>query len=212
MPVLGRPLKGGNWFVLGGPGATGTTTYHRQNTFMVNGSIEAARRYAIDWVKVENGEMRSGKLANNPSYYGYGQEVLAVADGVIATAVDGVPDNVPGDVPSLDPFAPVCITCGNHVVLKLAQGQFATYMHLQPSSLRVAAGDRVRRGQVLGLVGNSGESFLPHLHFQVTTEPGVTGQGLPYLIERFSVIDSTGAPQLRTRELPLDRMVIDFGS
>lgn len=156
--------------------------------------------------------MQSGKLAGNPSYFGYGQEVLAVADGVIATAVDGMPDNVPGHVPPLDLFAPVCTICGNHVVLKLAQGQFATYMHLQPSSLRVATGDRVRRGQVLGQVGNSGESLQPHLHFHVTTEPGMTGQGLPYLIERFSIIGPAGAPQLRTRELPLDRMVIDFGS
>jgi murein DD-endopeptidase MepM/ murein hydrolase activator NlpD len=85
-------------------------------------------------------------------------------------------------------------------------------MHLQPRSLRVAKGDRVRRGQVLGLVGNSGDSFLPHLHFHVSTEPGMTGQGLPYLIEPFSIIDPSGAPQLRARELPLDTMVVDFGS
>jgi murein DD-endopeptidase MepM/ murein hydrolase activator NlpD len=65
---------------------------------------------------------------------------------------------------------------------------------------------------VLGLVGNSGNSFLPHLHFQVTTEPDMTGQGLPYLIERFNVIDPAGAPHLRTRELPLDGMIVDFDS
>lgn len=212
MRALGPPLKGGNWFVMGGPGATGVTTYHRHNTYILNGRPEAARRYAIDWVKVVNGEMQSGQLASNPSYYGYGQEVLAVADGIIVTASDGMPDNVPGQVPSLDTFAPVCLFCGNHVVLQLAHGQFATYMHLQPGSLRVAKADRVRRGQVLGLVGNSGESFTPHLHFQVTTEPGTTGQGLPYLIERFSIIDPIGAPQRRTRELPLDGMLVDFGS
>lgn len=172
----------------------------------------AARRYAIDWVKIESGEMHSGRDKSTASYYGYGQEVLAVADGVIVTALDGMPDNVPGDVPPFELFAPVCTLCGNHLVLGFGPGKFATYMHLQPRSLRVKKGDRVRRGQVLGLVGNSGESFLPHLHFHVTTEPDATGQGLPYLIERFSIIGSTGAPQLRTRELPLDGMVIDFGS
>lgn len=212
MHVLSPPLRGRNWLVMGGPGATGTTTYHRQNAYMLNGRPEAARRYAIDWVKIENGEMQSNGLANNPSYYGYGQEVLAVADGVIAVALDGTPENVPGHVPPTQPFAAVCILCGNHVVLKLAPGQFATYMHLQPGRLRVAKGDRVRRGQVLGLVGNSGDSFLPHLHFHVATEPGMAGQGLPYLIERFSIIAPIGAPQLRTRELPLDGTVIDFGS
>lgn len=212
MAVFGPPLRGGNWFVLGGPGATGATTYHRQNTFVLNGNIEASRRYAIDWVKIENGEMHSGKLADSTSYYGYGQEVLAVADGVIVIAVDGIPDNVPGRVPSMPPITPICILCGNHVVLDLARGQIATYMHLQPGSLRVAQGDHVRRGQVLGLVGNSGESYLPHLHFHVSTEPGMTGHGLPYLIERYGIIGPTGALQPRTRELPLDGMVIDFGS
>jgi hypothetical protein len=209
--VLGPPLKGGNWFVSGGPGATGATNYHRQNTFMLSGRPEAARRCAIDWSKVENGELQSGGLADNQSYHGYGQEVLAVADGVIATVLDGIPENVPGHVPPLQPATPVCMLCGNHVVLELAPGQFATYMHLQPGSLRVAKGDRVRRGQVLGLVGNSGDSFLPHLHFHVATEPGMTGQGLPYLIERFSIIDPLGSPRLRAREMPLDGMVIDFG-
>jgi murein DD-endopeptidase MepM/ murein hydrolase activator NlpD len=211
--VIGPPLRGGDWYVTGGPGATGKTTYHRQNTFILNGKPEAARRYAIDWIKVENGEMQSGsRLADNASYHGYGQEVLAVADGVVTTTLDGMPENVPGRVPPLEPVAPVCILCGNHVVLELARGQFATYMHLQPGSLRVAKGDRVRRGQVLGLVGNSGNSSLPHLHFQLATEPGMTGQGLPYLIERFDIIDRTGASQPRARELPLDGMVIDFGS
>lgn len=212
MLTIGPPLRGGSWFVSGGPGGTGATNYHRLNTFMVNGGIEAARRYAIDWVKVENGEMQHAKLAENSTYHGYGQEVLAVADGVIATTLDGIPENVPGRVPPLEPVAPVCIICGNHVVLELAPGQFATYMHLQPNSLRVAKGDRVRRGQVLGLLGNSGNSSLPHLHFHVATEPGMTGQGVPYLIERLSIIDRASVPQLRTRELPLDGTVVDFGS
>jgi hypothetical protein len=212
MLVLGPPLRGGNWLVLGGPGATGADIYHRQNTFILNGNLEGARRYAIDWIKVDNGEMQSGSLADNASYYGYGQEVLAVADGVVATVLDGIPDNVPGQIPPLEPAAPVCILCGNHVAIELARGQFAIYMHFQPGSLRVAKGDRVRRGQALGLVGNSGNSFLPHLHFHVASEPGMTGQGLPYLIERFNIIDQVGAKRRRTRELPLDGMVIDFGS
>jgi hypothetical protein len=212
MRVLGSPLRGGNWFAMGGPGAIGATTYHRQNTFMLNGRPEASRRYGIDWVKIEKGKMHADEQADSASYYGYGQEVLAVADGVIATAVDGMQENIPGHVPPLQPVTSLCLPCGNHVVLKLSDGQFATYMHLQPGSLRVAKGDRVRRGQVLGLLGNSGDSFLPHLHFQVATEPGMTGQGLPYLLEKFSIIDPTGAKKQRTRELPLDGMVIDFGS
>ena len=85
--------------------------------------------------------------------------MLAVADGVIAIAVDGKPDNAPGHVPPLDPASPECQICGNHVVLEMDQGHFATYMHLQSNSLRVTTGDRVGRGQVLGW------SAIPENHF-----------------------------------------------
>ena len=39
-----------------------------------------------------------------------------------------------------------------------------------PGSITVSIGDTVSEGQVIGLVGNSGNSDLPHLHFQVVTE------------------------------------------
>ena len=64
----------------------------------------------------------------------------------------------------------------------------ALYAHLQPRSLKVRSGDRVRRGQVLGLVGNSGNSVAPHLHFHVMDGPSpLDSNGLPYLIDSFLV-------------------------
>ncbi len=82
---------------------------------------------------------------------------------------------------------------GNSVTLDIGRGHYAHYMHLQPGSLRVKVGDRVRRGQVLGLVGNAGSSFLPHLHFEVTNSPVLlSGDGVPYVFKSFGVTGGTG--------------------
>jgi murein DD-endopeptidase MepM/ murein hydrolase activator NlpD len=102
---------------------------------------------------------------------------------------------------------------GNTITLDLGGGQFAYYMHLQPGSLRVKAGDRVRRGQVLARIGASGDAREPHLHFEVTTSSKLlAGEGVPYLIDRYSSkTPSDGPAELHTHELPLDKNVVIFG-
>src|SRR5262249_48923804 len=92
-------------------------------------------------------------------------EALAPADGTVAIVVDGVPENpVPGARDSYN-------IGGNHVVLDLGGGEYAMLFHLQPGSIKVKVGDRVRAGQALGKVGNSGNSSEPHLHFQLGNRP-----------------------------------------
>ena len=82
----------------------------------------------------------------------------------------------------------------------------------RPGSLQVKAGDRVRRGQVLARIGNSGDSREPHLHFEVTTSSTLlAGEGVPYVIDHFQLRTAGNSWQARTRELPLADMVIDFG-
>jgi murein DD-endopeptidase MepM/ murein hydrolase activator NlpD len=102
---------------------------------------------------------------------------------------------------------------GNTIVLDLGDSQFANYHHLQPGSLRVKAGDRVRRGQVLARVGDSGDSREPHLHFEVTTSPKQgMGEGVPYLIDRYRCKSgSNGSMELRIHELPLNNSIVTFG-
>lgn len=66
---------------------------------------------------------------------------------------------------------------------------FSASTHMQPGSIRVHRGENVKLGQVIGLVGNSGNSIAPHLHFQVTAGPSsLTSDGLPYEIDKFQVI------------------------
>jgi murein DD-endopeptidase MepM/ murein hydrolase activator NlpD len=173
-----------------------------------------SRRYAIDWQQIENGARFSGDARDKRSYHAYGKPVLAVADATVVTARDGLPDNVPGHFEAFHPTVPITIDTvgGNTITLDLGGGQFAYYFHLQPGSLRVKAGDRVRGGQSLARIGASGDAREPHLHFEVTTSSRpLTGEGVPYLIDHFRLWSADDAWQPRTLELALGEMLIDFG-
>jgi murein DD-endopeptidase MepM/ murein hydrolase activator NlpD len=168
------------------------------------------------------------------SYFAYGQKVLAVADSTVVSIVDEYKDQVPGKLPSAMTLAEAD---GNHIVLDLGDDRFAFYAHLKPGSIKtqeVKVGDRVCRGQVLGVVGNSGNTSAPHLHFHVMSSPSTLGSnGLPYLIEDFELlgrapstaafdkaeqegtplaIQEVGNPGRHSDELPLDLSVVGFPS
>jgi murein DD-endopeptidase MepM/ murein hydrolase activator NlpD len=208
LQALGPPLTGRTWLAETG---LSNDNGHRRGYVLLQGRPVTSRRYAFDWVKVEDGVPFKGDRQVNTSYFGYGSPVIAVADAVVAGTTDGVPQNVPGREPAVPmTFANVP---GNSVTLDIGHGHYAHYMHLQPGSLRVMVGDRVRRGQVLGLLGNAGSSFLPHLHFEVTNSPVLlSGDGVPYLLKSFTVLDGAGATAVRHRmEMPLEKMMVDFG-
>jgi murein DD-endopeptidase MepM/ murein hydrolase activator NlpD len=133
-----------------------------------------------------------------------------VADGVIASVKDGIPENIPGATSRAVPIT-LDTVGGNYVVLDLGDDRFAFYAHLQPGSLRVKVGDRVRRGQVLGLVGNSGNSTQPHLHFHVTNGNSPLGaEGIPYAIGSFEVQAQNGSWESRKNEIPMNNSRVRF--
>jgi hypothetical protein len=211
--VLSPPLDGANWVADDGP-SNDPDNHHRRGIFVFDGQAVISRRYAIDWEQIQDGATFTGDARDVHSYFAYGKPVLAVADGHVVTARDGLPDNVPGHGESFHPAVPITIetVAGNSITLDLGGGQFAYYMHLQPGSLRVKAGDRVRRGQLLARIGSTGDAREPHLHFEVTTSSKLgTGEGVPYLIDRYgSKSASGGTIELRVHELPLDHSVVDF--
>jgi murein DD-endopeptidase MepM/ murein hydrolase activator NlpD len=86
-------------------------------------------------------------------------------------------------------------------------------MHLQPGSVRVKVGDRVRRGEMLARIGSSGGAREPHLHFEVTnSSKPLAGEGVPYVINRYNCVNASGGPiELRTQELPLNNSLVVFG-
>jgi murein DD-endopeptidase len=210
--TIGPPLRGGVWQAVNGPS---NTSAHRRALIPVNGRAVIAQRFAIDWVRLgKDRETFTGDARDNRSYHAYGAEALAVADGVVTAMKDGIPQNVPG----IDSHA-VAITmetiAGNHVIVDIGQGRYALYAHLQPGSLRVKVGDRVRRGQVLALVGNSGNTTEPHLHFHLTDASSPLGaEGIPYAFESFGSrggeLRSSDPVEKRQNDLPAQDELVTF--
>ncbi len=146
----------------------GTWTAHNADRDEKNHHFALAiQRFAVDWVMIgENGKMFRTDGSTNADYYGYGQDALAPATGKVVMVVDGIPDNqLPTETENR------VFVAGNHVVIDLGQKEFALFMHLIPGSIRVKVGDRVQPGQVIGKIGNSGNSSAPHLHFQLSDGP-----------------------------------------
>jgi murein DD-endopeptidase MepM/ murein hydrolase activator NlpD len=142
------------------------TVFWGGDNFEVNKHVEHnSQRRAADLVVVgANGKTFRTDGKANADYYAYGQELLAVADGTVVTAIDGVPDNAPG---TMNPY----FTTGNTVIVQHGPKLFSAYAHLQPGSQRVKQGSTVKKGEVLGLCGNSGNTSEAHLHFQLQDGP-----------------------------------------
>lgn len=210
--VLGPPVEGADWLAEDGP-SNDQDNHHRRGVVILNGQAVDSRRFAIDWKQVKDSASYTGDSRDVHSYYSYGKSVLAVAEGRVVTAKDGLPENIPGHGEAFKPVVPITLetVAGNTITLDLGGGQFAYYMHLQPGSLRVKVGDRVKRGQVLARVGASGDAREPHLHFEVTTSPKIlTGEGVPYVIDEYHSPNGSSL-ELRIKELPLNKDVVVFG-
>jgi hypothetical protein len=211
--VLGPPVAGADWLAADGP-SNDQDNHHRRGLIIFDGDAAISRRYAIDWKQIRDGVSSSGDAGEVRSYYSYDKAVLAVADGRVVAARDGLPNNVPGHGNSFHPAVPITLEtiAGNTITLDLGGGQFAYYMHLEPGSVRVKVGDRVRGGQLLARVGCTGDAREPHLHFEVTnSSKPLSGEGLPYLINSYWSKSTKGVLELRTHELPLDKSVVVFG-
>jgi murein DD-endopeptidase MepM/ murein hydrolase activator NlpD len=210
--VVGPPLRGGDWTAANGPANTGG--HHRRALVPIGGRAFIAQRFAIDWTKVgPTGQLFAGDQKDNRSYFGYGAEVIAVADAVVESVKDGIPENIPGgqqlrSADAGDTLRAVAMTLetvgGNFVILNLGGDRYAFYGHLMPGSLRVKAGDRVRRGDVIGLLGNSGNSTGPHLHFHISNaHTALAAEGLPYAIDSWEWMRVPNSWDRRTNEIPM---------
>jgi len=214
--AITSPLRGDHWLAGNGPS---NTSGHRRALIPIDGRAAIAQRFAIDWVKIGGeGQSFHGDKLDNKNYYAYGVDALAVADGVVTEVKDGIPENIPGENSRAVPITLETVG-GNHVIIDIGGGNFAFYAHLQPGSLRVKLGDKVRRGQVVGLVGNSGNSTEPHLHFHISNGSSPLGsEGLPYALPSFEVEgngwtwkpSSGDKPVKHTNEIPLENQVIRF--
>lgn len=155
-----------------------------------DGQIFAPQRFATDWVLLGE-DMRSvrGDVTRNESYSTWGVPVLAVADGEIVDVRSDVPENTPRDVST--PMTSYTVQ-GNYVILSIGDDRYAAYLHLKPGSVMVEPGDRVRVGQPLALIGNSGNSTSAHLHFHLLDHPSVgQGEGVPFVFDGYRSLGPT---------------------
>ncbi len=225
--TVGPPLRGSNYVAAD---SCCDAVRHTRAALPINGHIWLAQRYAVDYEQLDDeNRVYSGPQEDNESYAIYGEEAIAVADSTVVGVIDGVPENVPGEVPedlSLEEAD------GNSVILDLGDDNYALYAHFQPGSIRVTEGDRVTRGDVLALVGNTGNSSAPHLHFHVMNRPlSLASNGLPYAIDSYTIlgetpgtdafdraeeeghplaIDRFDPPVETSGTLPLDQIVVRF--
>jgi hypothetical protein len=229
LPVIGPPLAGKHWVVTNG--CCGPSTAHRATSLGVNGQIFFAQRFAIDWMQMdEAGHLVNGDPSDVHNYVSYGVNVLAVADGTVVETLNNLDDQKPGTLP--DPKTiNVDNVLGNHVILDLGDGVYALYAHLIKGSVAVAKGERVKPGQILGKLGNSGNTSAPHLHFHLTEGPSVLGSsGIPYEFDAFELAGEIPAsdfekatslegvwnkglvptPSPRQKQFPLDLDIVNF--
>jgi len=197
---LNFPLNG-TWYVSNATDVSGT---HRWGI---------GQEFAYDLVKVdEEGNSGMGDETKPESYYAFGQNVLAPADGTVYEIRDEIDDTpmaqLADDNPSvllkkLADYQTVLRkrygvrgTDGNYIIMDHGNSEYSVFDHLKKGSLRVKRGDKVKRGEIIAQVGQSGLSTEPHLHYEVVSNPDPLKQrGLPIFF--YELEGEEGAKQLR---------------
>jgi hypothetical protein len=182
--VIRPPLRGNGWLATT---ACCKPNVHRDERIAINGvRIETGETFAVDWAKVKNDRLFDGDGKRVEQYYGFGEDVLAVADGTVVSIHDGMPHQTPFVVmapKSKSDFG------GNNVILEIAPNVFAWYAHLRQGSLMVKVGDTVKAGAPIARLGNTGPSEGPHLHLGLIDKPdAVTGRSLPFVFDSFTLV------------------------
>jgi murein DD-endopeptidase MepM/ murein hydrolase activator NlpD len=170
--VAGRPCKNkyrlpfaGTWVTTSGPEGS-----HGTRAGMLN---------AWDFRKVdEQGRIGSGPEDKPESYYTYEAPVYACADGEVYEVIDGFADNAVGEIAPIEE--------GNRILIKHANGERSVVGHLKKGTAKVKVGQKVKQGELLGVLGNSGKSATPHLHFAVFDEDGIS---LPITFWDFETVE-----------------------
>jgi murein DD-endopeptidase MepM/ murein hydrolase activator NlpD len=189
--VLGPPLADGRWLAYNGC-CTGS---HRREIQSINNAWNLPERFAIDFYLMVAEVNRLAPEAGAPllAYESFDRKALAVGDGTVVQISEKViPDNPPGIPAAPGPSPRPWDRYGNYVVIRLntPPDTYVLYGNLEFRKVLVRVGEPVHRGQVIGLVGNSGDSKYPHLHFEVInrkTDSLMGAQGIPFVFSSFEL-------------------------
>ena len=211
--VIGSPFRGAGWLAME---TTSPMTHHFLAQITMDSVTRVPQKYAQDWIYVDP---KTGKAVNGNStlardYLGYGKEIYAVSSGTVVDLLDGLPDVecvYSAGTPSIETAA------GNYVIIDMGNEKYACYAHMIPGSIRVSLGDTVFEGQILGLMGNSGNSDIPHLHFQIVTGKAsfLGAEEYPHVYRSFDVIGQVNGDMATQRQEKIpgytfDRLFAEF--
>ena len=217
--VIRPPLVGDGWLATS---ACCKPNVHRDERIAIDGvRIETGETFAVDWGRVKDERLFDGDGKKVEQFYGFGEDVLAVADGAVVSVHDGMPDQPPFVL--MVPKSKADYG-GNNVMLKIASNVFAWYAHLRQGSITVKVGDAVKAGAPIAKVGNTGPSEGPHLHLGLLDKPDpIAGRSLPFVFDSFNLVGAVDfdaskedkliiAPQSRQvrSEYPLYGGVLNF--
>jgi len=220
--VVGAPLRGGPWVCANGcaPGSA------HMNFVIRDGQARLPQQFAFDFFKVDvDGNVMPHPVPDeitNEMFYCYLADVIAVADGEVTALKTDVATNVPQKDGSV--LTPITREngAGNSIGLRIDGHHYAFYAHLEPGSIQVTLGQKVKKGDVIAAIGNTGNATGPHLHFHISDSNNLNGsQGQPYVFERFELEgkQSDSRPReadakrtVHTAWLPADDCVVWFGA
>jgi len=199
VPIGQNPLRGEGYV----SADSCCSNRHRRAALAINNEVFLSQRFAVDWEQVDSaGKIYQGDPAAVASYEIYGKAAYAFANSTVVAAVDGLPDQVPQTVKDVT----LQNADGNHIVLDLGNGNYVLYAHLIPGSLTVKVGDQANAGDVLGKVGNSGNSIAPHLHFHMMSAASpLVSNGLPYALSAFTVTGQVAGDTADQRTVAFDK-------
>lgn len=180
--IINSPVKGNNWLFIN----QSTLAYHFYMLFFLNGTLGTGERYAFDNLQFdEQGEFYSGDPTINESYYNYKDTLYAVANGTVVKIKDGRPENA-GNSHNVE-FTEADELGGNYLIMEIENSNYAFYAHCVPNSFMVQVGDVITEGTPIALLGNSGNSDAPHLHFQICDSPEFFAtNGLPFVLKKYT--------------------------
>ena len=198
-----------------------------------HGTNQLGTRYAYDFIQVDWNRMgtpayRVGVMqylfsgVKLRDYYCWGQEVYSPCDGIVVVAEDGYAENEKTNLladmsnayknahyfdPEKDDIQSVA---GNYVIIKYSENVYAALCHLQTGSVQVSVGQMIKKGEVIGRVGHSGNSFAPHLHFQLMDSGDITvANGVPCAFEQYEIFQDNEW-QIIENGIPTDKDRIRF--
>lgn len=198
-----------------------------------HGTNQLGTRYAYDFIQVDWNRMgtpayRVGVMqylfsgVKLSDYYCWGQEVYSPCDGIVVGAEDGYAENEKTNLladmsnayknahyfdPEKDDIQSVA---GNYVIIKYSENVYAALCHLQTGSIQVSVGQMIKKGEVIGRVGHSGNSFAPHLHFQLMDSSDISvANGVPCAFEQYEIFQDNEW-QIIENGIPTDKDRIRF--